>query len=151
MLETPEEKIQHKKQQKEKTRPAHRSLLATQVEGGETTFDDPDVGAEPVTIPERIKVGAATAKVFSTLFDKSQSRGTINWTAYESAMVDLGFSVEPKGGSVYTFTPPRSMSDKKPLTIHRPHGPRIEGYLIPIYARRLKRVYGWGEDTFEMA
>jgi hypothetical protein len=89
--------------------------------------------------------------VFATLFDKSKSRGTVGWDAFEAAMADLEFSIFPKLGSVYTFCPPESMGAKKSFTIHRPHQSRIEGYMIPIVARRLRRVFGWGEKTFEVA
>lgn len=63
-------------------------------------------------------------------------------------MTELGFSIFPKMGSVYAFHPPESMAVKRPLTIHRPHQSRIEGYLTLIFARRLQRVYGWDERTF---
>ncbi|ROW04777.1 hypothetical protein VMCG_04773 [Cytospora schulzeri] len=135
------------RRQKEKTRPAHSS--AYEIAPTASTELGRQEGTPPQ--PERIKVKASTAEAFSTLFSKSESRGTVSWAAFEAAMADLGFSVLPKFGSVYTFSPPGSMNAKKSLTLHRPHKSNIEGWLIPIFARRLKRVYGWDEDTFEVS
>jgi len=95
-------------------------------------------------------VRPSTAEVFSTLFDKKQSRGSVNWVNFEAAMADLGFSFMPKFGSVYTFLPPKSMGTKS-VTVHRPHKSRIEGYSLLIVSRRLKRVYGWGDKTFTVS
>jgi hypothetical protein len=77
--------------------------------------------------------------VFSTLFDKAQSRGVVHWVDFESALAKLGFSVTPMWGSVYTFVPPEQMGARK-LTLYRPHQAQIEGYRIRTLARRLTRV-----------
>ncbi len=65
-------------------------------------------------------------------------------------MADLKFSVIPKFGSVFTFLPPEDMQVQKSLTVHRPHKSRIEGHVLLIFASRLKKVYGWGEKSFEV-
>jgi len=67
------------------------------------------------------KVKSSTAAVFTTLFAKSEARGSVTWAAFAAAMTELGFSVTPKGGSVFTFNPPESMAEKGSLTLHRPH------------------------------
>ncbi|KAH7129563.1 hypothetical protein B0J13DRAFT_482978 [Dactylonectria estremocensis] len=126
---------------KEKTRALHSSAL-------EITAQAEASQSEPAAPSQTFKVSSSTAEVFSTLFDKSKSRGSVAWSAFEAAMAELKFSVMPKFGSVYTFLPPDSMAAKKSFTIHRPHQSRIEGYMVLIFARRLKRVYGWGERTF---
>ncbi|PKS05935.1 hypothetical protein jhhlp_007768 [Lomentospora prolificans] len=138
---------QRRQKEKVKTRPPHSSVyeIAPQPESAPVIKDSTE--SRP---SQRVKVSSSTADVFMTLFEKSKSRGSVNWTAFESAMVELGFSVFPKFGSVYTFSPPESLGFKRSLTIHRPHQSRIEGYLLPIFARRLKRVYGWTEKTFEV-
>jgi len=140
----PTEKRLEERRQKEKTRPTNSSVydIAPQPVAHGTE--------DPVLQPQTLKVSTATAEVFTTLFAKSLARGSVNWTAFESAMVNIGFSVVPKFGSVYAFLPPDTLVAKKPLTLHRPHGSRIEGYMIPIVARRLKKVYGWDETTFEV-
>ena len=144
--ELPEERVEQRRQ-KSKTRPSHSSVyeIARPTEGTSAA-----AGSE-VSPRQTLKVRKSTADVFSTLFDKSKSRGTVSWEAFEAAMADLGFSIFPKMGSVYTFCPPESMDTKKSFTIHRPHQSRIEGYMILIVARRLRRVFGWGENTFEVA
>lgn len=157
-----EERIKQRKQ-KGKTRPAHSSIYDI------TNPQTPTLDNKSTT-PKPIPVSSSTAAVFTTFFDKSQSRGSVDWAAFMAAMADLGFSVKPKFGSVYTFSPPalRSKQDskfkqdskskldlgvdvKRSLTLHRPHQSRIEGYSLCIISRRLKRVYGWGEGTFVVA
>lgn len=93
---------------------------------------------------------ATTASVFTTLFHRAEAQGSVSWTDFESAMADVGFSVTPKGGSVFTFNPPASM-DTRPITLHRPHVSEIEGYKLLIFSRRLYRAYGWTADSFVVA
>ncbi|KAF5557174.1 hypothetical protein FPHYL_7763 [Fusarium phyllophilum] len=130
------------RRQKEKTRPEHSSVYAI----APTT--DSTEEKEVVTLTQPLKVSSSTAEVFSTLFDKTQSRGSVSWSSFEAAMSELGFSVLPRFGSVYTFRPSEDMDIKRPVSIHRPHQSQIEGYLILILARRLNRAYGWSEDSF---
>jgi hypothetical protein len=66
-------------------------------------------------------------------------------------MIDLGFSIDPKVGSIYTFVPPERMSVRRDITLHRPHQARIEDRLLLIYSRRLKKAYGWDSSTFVAA
>lgn len=130
---------------KEKTRPSRSSVY--------TITSPPEAEPQQPTIPEPVeplKVKAATSSLFTTLFSKSEARGSVSWTDFEAAMADLGFSVTPKGGSVYTFNPPESMNSR-PITLHRPHASGVEGYKLLILARRLQRVYGWTEGFFVVA
>ncbi|RFU75578.1 ipa protein [Trichoderma arundinaceum] len=138
------EDIVEQRRHKEKTRPSHSTIFEII-----PTFKA--LKEEPSQPQQVLKVSATVGEVFYTLFEKSETRGSINWSAFEGAMAELGFSVMPKYGSVYTFLPPDSMNVKKSFTVHRPHKSRIEGYLIPIFARRLKRTYGWSESTFKIA
>ncbi|KAI0534267.1 hypothetical protein GGR58DRAFT_65873 [Xylaria digitata] len=142
----PEVRVQERRQ-KEKTRPAHSSVYeisSADLEAVATT-------QAPPPPPEPLKVKASTAEVFSTLFGKAESRGSVPWANFESALAELGFSVIPKFGSVFTFFPPDTMGTQKPLTLHRPHKSRIEGHLLLVFARRLNRHYGWAEGTFQTA
>ncbi|KAK1729260.1 uncharacterized protein BDZ83DRAFT_568884 [Colletotrichum acutatum] len=140
----PRETLVEQRKQKEKTRPTHASAFEVGPQANVST-------AEPVVEKQTFKVSPATAEVFNALFKKSESRGTVNWTAFEGAMAELGFSVLPKYGSVFTFIPPNSMAVKRPFTIHRPHKSQIEGYMTLVYSRRLARAYGWDEKTFSVA
>ncbi|KAI0552434.1 hypothetical protein F4679DRAFT_592436 [Xylaria curta] len=137
----PEARV-YERRQKEKTRPAHSSVY--EISTTDTATEPP-----PPPPPEPFKVKPATAEVFSTLFGRRSSRGSVPWTSFEGALAELKFSVVPKFGSVYTFNPPESMAIQKPLTLHRPHKSHIEGYLLLVFARRLNRLYGWGEGTFQ--
>jgi hypothetical protein len=145
----PREERVEQRRQKEKTRPAHSSLY--EITSSRTEPPATSTAEESEPSPQTFKVSASTAGVFETLFKKMQSRGAVDWVDFVAAMADLGFSVVPKLGSVYTFLPPASMGVKRSITVHRPHKSRIEGYLLLIFSRRLKRVYGWGEETFVVA
>ena len=144
--EKPEERVQQRKE-KEKTRPSVPSTFEIAPPRLEAKTSEPT----KATSSQIFKVKSDTAKVFSTLFAKSVARGSVSWTAFTTAMAEIGFSIMPKFGSAFTFFPPQSMDVQKPFTIHRPHQPHIEGYTVPIFARRLNRAYGWGEKTFELA
>lgn len=137
----PRERYVEQRKQKEKTRPSHSSVFEIVA----TSEEEESLEEEQHTI---FKVRASTAEVFSTLFAKAESRGSVSWTAFVSAMTDLGFSVIPKFGSVYAFLPPESMPVSKSLTLHRPHKSEIDKYRAIVYAKRLRRVYGWNEKTF---
>ncbi|KLP16144.1 Uncharacterized protein LW94_13832 [Fusarium fujikuroi] len=130
------------RRQKEKTRPEHSSVYAIT-----PTTDSPEhkEATKPV---QPVKVSSSTAEVFATLFNKTRSRGSVNWSSFEAAMSELGFSVLPRFGSVYMFRPSENMDIKRPVSIHRPHQSQIEGHWILILARRLNRAYGWSEDSF---
>lgn len=139
----PREKRVEQRKQKEKTRPSHSSVFEIVPAPEEK---EPLEEEQPTVL----RVRASTAEVFSTLFTKAESRGSVSWTAFVSAMTDLGFSVQPRTGSVYTFLPPESMHVSKSLTLHRPHRSQIERYHAIVFAKRLRRVYGWSEKTFEV-
>jgi hypothetical protein len=65
-------------------------------------------------------------------------------------MADLGFSILPRGGSVYTYTPPSSFSKAGQTTIHRPHGAKLERYRLQRLAHRLRTRYGWTTQSFKV-
>ncbi|KAI0154705.1 hypothetical protein GGR57DRAFT_109009 [Xylariaceae sp. FL1272] len=142
--QAPEVRIQERKI-KEKTRPAQSSIYEITTSAQSTTTGQSETSASSQTFT----VTESTVEVFTTMFNKSQARGSIPWMSFEAAMADLGFSVLPRFGSVYTFVPPDNMEMQRPLTLHRPHQSQIEGYKLLSYARRLQRVYGWREDTFQ--
>ncbi|GLA61985.1 hypothetical protein AtubIFM56815_003911 [Aspergillus tubingensis] len=130
------------RRQKVKTRPAHSSTYNI-TPTTEAQEKDPE---SPI-----LKVVPSTFEVFSTIFSRSDSRGSIPWSDFKAAMVDLGFSVIPRFGSVYTFSPPQEYAAQKAITLHRPHKSHIEGYRLLIIGRRLGRRYGWNQNSFEVA
>lgn len=124
---------------KEKTRPAESVYTIT------PSQETPQAATtEP---SQQFKVKFMTASLFTAVFSKSEARGSVSWADFESVMVDLGFSVTPKGGSIFTFDPPASM-ETRPITLHRPHVSEIEGHKLLVLARRMQRVYGWTPDSF---
>jgi hypothetical protein len=141
--ETSASEIQQRKQ-KEKTRPAQSSIYEITPQA---IKDD-----QTTQTKETFKVKPSTAAVFSSLFSRSSAaRSPVRWEAFVTAMTDLGFSIDPKVGSIYTFVPPKKMAIRRDITLHRPHQASIEGRLLLIYSRRLKQVYGWDNSTFVAA
>jgi hypothetical protein len=145
---TPESWIQQHRQ-KEKTRPAHSSIyeITPQV-----TPAAPIAEEEPAQPRQTFNVKPSTFAVFATLLSRSSApRGSVTWDAFAAAMVDLGFSVIPKMGSIYTFVPPDKVAVQRGITLHRPHQSSIEWPRLLVYSRRLQRVYGWDDTTFVMS
>ncbi|GAB7328235.1 hypothetical protein MBLNU13_g00253t1 [Cladosporium sp. NU13] len=112
------------------------------------------IAEAPQIIPseptQQYNVKATTASLFTSLFSRSEARGSVAWTDFESAMADLDFSVTKRAGSRIAFTPPSSM-EGGPAVIHRPHGSDIEGRDLLHIARTLQRVYGWTAGSFVVA
>ena len=98
---------------KQKTRPAGSAVYTITAPPGTPAI----IITEP---PPNFKFKPTTASLFGTLFSKTEARGSVSWTAFESTMAHLSFSVTPKGGSIFTFSPPASMNTR-PITLHRPH------------------------------
>ncbi|KAI0904173.1 hypothetical protein F4823DRAFT_615865 [Ustulina deusta] len=142
----PEVRVQERRE-KQKTRPTHSPIY----EISSADLEAVAAAQAPPPPSKPFKVKSSTAEVFSTLFSKAESRGSVPWANFEAALAELGFSVMPKFGSVFTFYPREDMAIQKPLTLHRPHKSRIEGYMLLVFARRLNRLYGWTEGTFQMA
>jgi hypothetical protein len=129
-----------RRREKEKTRPAEANVYDITAPAPTHPDDEP---------PPRFKVKASVASVFNTMFAKSEARGSVSWADFAAAMAELGFSVTPKGGSIFTFNPPESIESTS-LTLHRPHASDIEGWKLLYFARRLNRAYRWDADTFEV-
>ncbi|KAH9842207.1 ipa protein [Teratosphaeria destructans] len=131
-----------RRREKEKTRGQEGRLYAIEAIAQSQTESVPPA-------PARIKVKASVASVFNDIFKKSEARGSVDWNSFSAAMAELGFSVTPKGGSVFTFNAPDA-SGWGEITLHRPHGSEIEGWKLLYFARRLQRRFGWGAETFEV-
>ncbi|KAK6063532.1 hypothetical protein SCUP515_12366 [Seiridium cupressi] len=144
--EEPAVRVQERRA-KEKTRPTHSSVYEITTSAQSSAATESEIPQPPALF----KVKRSTLSVFSALLLPSESSGSVPWADFEAAMGELGFSIFPKYGSVYTFVPPQRISNQRPLTLHRPHSSRIEGYKLLFYARRLKRVYGWRADTFQLS
>jgi len=141
----PELRIQQRGQ-KEKTRPARSFTHETTPQTATATS-----GEQPALSQQTFKVRPSTFSVFPSLLSRSPvARGPVGWNAFAAAMTDLGFSVVPKVGSIYTFIPLKDVAVQRDLTLHRPHQSFIEGPRLLVYSRRLKQVYGWDDSTFVM-
>ncbi|KAH7353912.1 hypothetical protein B0T11DRAFT_312366 [Plectosphaerella cucumerina] len=125
---------QPEKHPKIKTRPA-QPPSTTQTE---MRRDDEDIVMKDKASAEML-VTTNTMGTMTALFSR-----------FESAMADLGFSILPRGGSVYTYTPPSSFSKAGQTTIHRPHGAKLERYRLQRLAHRLRTRYGWTTQSFKV-
>ncbi|KAL6232785.1 hypothetical protein BDW75DRAFT_216793 [Aspergillus navahoensis] len=139
------EEIIEQRREKAKTRPSHSSVYSIVRKEHVTPY--------PKEPSRKYKVNPDALAVFSALFSRKggQGQGSITWAAFQKAMQHLGFSIIPRFGSVFTFSPPHDLASLRPLTIHRPHQSRIEGYKLIYFANRLRKVYGLGLDSFEAA
>jgi hypothetical protein len=132
------------RREKDKTRPAHSSIYDI---SPPTKTPQPEI----VEMTQVFRVKQATVDTFLSMLSNLKPRGSISWVAFEAAMADLRFSIIPKSGSVFTFLSPQDMGIQKSLTLHRPHKSHIEGHMLLLFASRLRRVYGWEEQSFEGA
>ncbi|KAF4440869.1 ipa protein [Fusarium austroafricanum] len=90
------------------------------------------------------KVNPTIAKSFAVIFEEALR--AVPWQSFINAMASLGFSIVPRYGFAYVFTPPGSVM---PLCIQRPQNKLIQGQTKLILARRLNRVYGLSAGSFE--
>lgn len=127
-----------------------RRNKANKQESAKAVRGDRHAAVQQVDPPKTFRVNASTASVFATLFDRSESRGAVRWTAFEAAMTDLGFTVMPQFGSIYRFAPPENKGFSNAFSVHRPHKSRMEDYKMHPLARQLRDLYGWGVETFEV-
>jgi hypothetical protein len=51
----------------------------------------------------------------------------LSWNKLESATVDVGFQVTPRGGSIFTYAPPAVLAEHGSITLHQPRGAKVEG------------------------
>ncbi|PGH17490.1 hypothetical protein AJ79_01090 [Helicocarpus griseus UAMH5409] len=126
--------VVEQRREKNKTRPPHSSIYT--IDPNETRSLQPEAKARSPPL----KVKPSIIEVFSTIFSRSQARGSLSWTAFRSAMTALKFSVKPGAGSANSFFPPEGFGVRKSFTVHQPHQSQIEGYRL---------LYGWGMDSFE--
>lgn len=111
--------------------------------GGTIPLPKPPPKAEPIF------ASPAAIKTFRKLF-RSDSRGAIPWTTFVAAMKNVGFTIEPIGGSIARFRPPGDAGS--PICLHRPHPTdKLEGWALLRVAKRLNRNFGWEADTFVAA
>ncbi|KAL4993229.1 hypothetical protein BDV10DRAFT_190190 [Aspergillus recurvatus] len=139
------EAIIEQRRGKAKSRPAHSSIYSiVRKEPAPANLKEPS---------RKYKVSKDAFAVFSSLFSRADAQGqrSITWAAFQKVMQHLEFSIIPRFGSVFTFSPPQYFDSLRPFTIHRPHQSRIEGYKLIYIANRLRRIYGWQLDSFEVA
>ncbi|KAB8207493.1 hypothetical protein BDV34DRAFT_191805 [Aspergillus parasiticus] len=142
--DAPNREIQiEQRKEKTKTRPPHSSVYSIAPTAA------PATEPEPAAPSQAFKLKPSSLEVFSTLFSNRRPRSSITWAAFQAAMAHMQFSVVPKTGSIYTFSPPEGFYVQKSITLHRPHQSRIEGWRLLYFAGRLKRKYGWDEKSFE--
>jgi hypothetical protein len=137
---------------------ADTNKLEEKLPVGQEMSTKPDTTEE--ISPEVFKVSPSTLEVFSTIFsafEESESnsgsepgpKNSIKWLDFGAAMIDIGFSILPSIGSLYTFVPGEDFDVTTFFTLHRPYLSVIWGDRLLLLALRLKMLYGWGKETFE--
>lgn len=93
-------------------------------------------------------------EVFQDLFGVPGEKfpGFIRWKRFVGAMVAAGFEYEQLKGSTWKFTPLQALALGSAISFHEPHpdGKILEGKARDI-ARDLRRIYGFGLETFVAA
>ncbi|KZM19335.1 uncharacterized protein EKO05_0002920 [Ascochyta rabiei] len=119
------------------------------------TMKPSDVAIE--TVKHVFAVDKSTHNVFRTLFSVPSedigevSKGT-KWVEFKRAMVRIGFSAEKLQGSAWQFTPTTDVGIERGIHFHEPHPDSEINYVIAKrIGRRLRPVYGWCGDTFQLA
>ncbi|EED12217.1 hypothetical protein TSTA_002810 [Talaromyces stipitatus ATCC 10500] len=120
--------------------------------------DSPTKSDVTEELPEVFKVQPTTLEVFTALFSALESGSnsddaapSIKWLAFGTAMAEIGFTIVPNIGSLYTFVPSENAEVQAYFTLHRPYREVIQGDSLVYLASRLKHLYGWGKETFEAA
>jgi hypothetical protein len=128
--------------EKVKTRP---DALGIQLSDNEqpSSSSDPsgDEDAEHVRV---LAVKPESYAVFQRMFSSSGGPGTTKWRQLLDAMVDAGFSISARGGSVVNFN-----NDQKGTDFHRPrpvHG--LSNIILSALGKRMTRHFGWTMDPF---
>lgn len=110
--------------------------------------------------PGAFKVSPSTLQVFSTIFSALEEfeansgsqpgpEYSIKWLEFGTAMKEVGFSILPSLGSLYTFVPDEASDVALFLTLYRPYRSVIHGDGLLLLALRLKLLYGWNKGTFQ--
>lgn len=125
---------------------------------------EPKTSSQPATAGEEtaevFKVSRSTAEVFTTIFsalEESEAnpgsrpgpKYSIKWLDFGTAMNEIGFSILPSLGYLYTFVPSEDSDVDTFLTLHHPYRSVIHGDGLLLLALRLKLLYGWEKEAFE--
>lgn len=87
-------------------------------------------------------------RAVSLLFPSERGdRGTMMWTDFTSLMAELGFTIQFRGGSSYSFK-----AEYGSINFHRPHpGSEISPSKVRDYGWRLSARFNWRREMFKLA
>ena len=143
--------------QKIKTRPdpADEVSLWAKNEAQDISSNSQTLSA--VAVLYHIKEKSTASKVMRSIFpnpEEPESTGTISWQNLVNTMSHLGFTVDPRGGSIYTFTgeiavPSSNEREKYSIGIHKPHPtPELGAVELRSLGKRFNRRFGWQREHF---
>lgn len=123
------------------------------------TEDLPDV--ESLEIADEVKPVRGTVKtlqsynILMSMLKSSDDKGKmVEWNAFVTAMAEAGFTATSSGGSAVSFeADENSQNDwKGRIVFHEPHPvTKIDPIKLQDMGKRMKKWFGWDEDTFELA
>ncbi|KXS99504.1 hypothetical protein AC578_4253 [Pseudocercospora eumusae] len=98
-------------------------------------------------IPQ-IKVKKESLSIFRKMYpahqDDLELRSNTRWQVFLQAMTDAGFLATEASGSAVRFS-----NDQGSISFHKPHpDPVIDPVMLHSMARRMKKRFGWGGETF---
>ena len=145
---------------KQKTRPAGGDCGVKVANGDEHVLSQNTVLSNTTPSLYHLKASSDSWRVIEALFPQADNgipTKNIRWGVFTSAMVDFGFTVEPNGGSVYTFSGDIWISSdtterqKKNINVHRPHpDPELSPIVLRSIGRRFNRRFGWERAHFDV-
>ena len=94
--------------------------------------------------PPILRVKPESYSVFQRMFSGPESNGTTKWRQLLGAMVDAGFAVNNRGGSVVNFDNGHGSID-----FHKPHPiGELSKNTLSALGKRMTRHFGWNRETF---
>ncbi|KAL8949099.1 MAG: hypothetical protein Q9222_004770 [Ikaeria aurantiellina] len=142
--------------EKQKTRPADVPSLTML-----------SLSPEPLELREEspptlyiLKTQSLTYRFITALFpapDDEPSKKCYDWVGFVTAMSELGFRAEHRGGSAFTFKgdiklpeAPTETSSRS-INFHMPHGSvELSSVMLQSMGRRLNRRFGWLRENFRV-
>ncbi|KAL8836359.1 MAG: hypothetical protein Q9170_002932 [Blastenia crenularia] len=134
------------------------SETLNELKPGGTSSQNPSSPVHILPLPKKAKSLDTLRLLFPTA--TSDFHGTIHWADFITAMAELSFQGEHRGGSEWTFRSP-STSDaidsgegpvlgKRSIVIHQPHPENRLGSLsLQWIGKRLARRFGWERGSFD--
>jgi predicted RNA binding protein YcfA (HicA-like mRNA interferase family) len=101
----------------------------------------------PISKLQRSELSAQAKEFLNCGMDAGAQPKPMKWATFIKVMGELGFEHHDTAGSSVRFDPPNPSDN--PISIHKPHpDSTLTPFMLVKIAMRLKRFYGWTEESF---